>query len=118
MTNNSARGTGRTTRMLLSAIDYVQRTKQPVHIYMANPSAYKSTREYLNTVLAPHIRSEFFVLHSLRDEMQFNNFNLLTMQMRGGETTEPVFIDHYALELMLELPLKELHRYDNPITSK
>ena len=118
MTNKSVRGTGRTTRMLLSAIDYVQRIKQPVHIYMANSNLINHTKNYLHTKLAPHIRSEYFVFHSLRDEVQYGQINLITMQMYGGKPNETVFIDHYAIELMLELPLKELHRYDNPITSK
>ena len=118
MINNSVRGTGRTTRMLLSAIDYVQRTKQPVYIYMVNHPAVKYVKEYLNETLAPHIRQEYFVVYSLRHEVTLGNFDLMTLQMRGGKLGEPVFIDHYALELMLELPLKELHRYDNPITSK
>jgi len=107
-TNETKRGTGRTTRMLEEAIKQAE-AGRAVYVVGAKANHVWALEEAVKDICGKSASSlgiKFETAHTV------GNFDWKTLTLRGAHPNCVVLVDHYAIEAEFARMLEMLHRFD------
>ena len=114
---NDRKGSGRTTRMVMHAIQLAKEGKA-VYLLTARATAIRGIESLpVEGIPFREFNREYGLGIQIETPETLDNFDWETLSLRGANPSCVVLIDHFLIEAKFQKILTMLHQYDEPATT-